>query len=84
MRTVAASLVVCIAVLLPEVAGAQSGDAQYCAAMIQLYRTYVGAGRSSGDVPIGIAACNNGDTATGIPILEKALKDAQISLPPRN
>lgn len=63
---------------------AQSNDANYCAALINLYRTYVGANRASGDVPMAIAACNAGDTATGIPVLEKALRDAQISLPPRN
>ena len=35
------------------------------------------------DVPVAMAKCDAGDPAVGIPILEKALKDAKVNLPPR-
>jgi hypothetical protein len=43
------------------------------------------AGSSGGGdaVPVAIAKCQAGDTATGIPVLEKVLKDNKVALPPR-
>ena len=84
MKKATACLVLGTFLMSPLSAQAQSNDAKYCAAMIDLYRTYVGANRASGPVPEAIAACNSGNTAAGIPVLEQALKDAQITLPPRN
>ena len=83
MKTIAVVLVSGVMMSLAGMALAQTSDAQYCAQLIQMYREYVGANRASGDVPMAIAKCNEGDTATGIPILEKALRDARITLPPR-
>ena len=83
MKAVAVLLASGVLISSSGIALAQMTDAQYCARLIQMYREYVGVNRASGDVPMAIAKCNEGDTATGIPILEKALKDAQITLPPR-
>jgi len=35
-------------------------------------------------VPEAINQCNQGNTAAGVPVLETALKDAKVTLPPRN
>jgi hypothetical protein len=35
------------------------------------------------DLDTAVAKCRAGDTAGGIPPLEKALRDAQFNLPPR-
>ena len=83
MKTIAVLLASGVVMSVAGIALAQTSDAQYCAQLIQMYREYVGANRASGDVPMAIAKCNEGDTATGIPILEKALRDARITLPPR-
>jgi hypothetical protein len=43
-------------------------------------------GRSAGsgtiDASVAIAQCRDGNTASGIPVLEKKLRDARIDLPP--
>ena len=36
------------------------------------------------NVPTAIAECNKGNPAAGIPVLEKALTDAKVTLPTRN
>jgi hypothetical protein len=78
-----------IALSLPSAAFAQSNDAQYCQALSAKYDAYLNMGQNRGAQPQSIAAqvavakCKAGDTAAGIPPLEKALKDAKLDLPPR-
>jgi hypothetical protein len=70
-------------------AQAQSADAAYCQALTDKYTTYVhdqDAHRpapANAGVDTAIAKCKAGDTAAGIPTLEKALTDAQVALPSR-
>jgi hypothetical protein len=94
-RTLAALAVLATAGLglaLPQTAAAQSrpNDRQYCDALVELYRAYVNEpmqGRQQRppnvEPEVGISKCQTGDTATGIPILEKALRDSRITLPAR-
>ena len=83
-------LVPALAALLPFGASAQTSDADYCRALTQKYETYVSnmsVGRSAGsgtiDASVAISQCRDGNTASGIPVLEKRLRDARIDLPPR-
>ena len=86
--------IVCVSLALPVLAFAQTAattasDAKYCAALSDKYATYVG-GAGSGkredqniDARLAVDKCKAGDTS-GIPALEKALKDAKLDLPPRS
>ncbi|MFZ5780300.1 MAG: hypothetical protein ACOY4R_08910 [Pseudomonadota bacterium] len=72
-------------------AGAQGNadDMAYCAELSALYRRYLGTtgqGRQFPDVDASVAidACERGNTAAGIPVLEKKLRDARFTLPKRN
>lgn len=74
---------------LPVTASAQAGDAGYCQALSDKYQRYVvgtsGTGRSSApnlSVVEAASKCNS-DAGGSIPVLEKALKDARLDLPPR-
>ena len=66
-------------------------DMNYCAAQADLYTRYVGrseAGPSNNRRPdvisgVAIAKCHEGDTAAAIPLLERKLTDAKITLPAR-
>jgi hypothetical protein len=69
-------------VLSPLAAVAQSSDATYCQALAETYRK-IGVANTDAAIPEAINQCNQGNTAAGIPVLEKALKDAKVSLPPR-
>jgi hypothetical protein len=78
------------AVLLSSGASAQANDADYCKALTQKYETYISnmsvghsAGPGSIDASVAIAQCRDGNTAAGIPVLERKLRDARIDLPPR-
>jgi hypothetical protein len=78
------------AVALPFTAAhAQSSDAAYCRALADNYTTYVNDPNSrrpqpaNAEVQSAIAKCQAGDTAAGIPPLEKALTNARITLPSR-
>jgi hypothetical protein len=72
------------AVNVPFTAAAQSPDAAYCATLSKLYRNTVPKTQDANvEVPVAMAKCDEGDTATGIPILERALKDMGVTLPPR-
>ena len=67
---------------------AQSNDAAYCADLTALYRRYLGntgEGRQFPDVTASVAMdeCQKGNTAAGIPVLEKKLRDARFTLPKR-
>jgi hypothetical protein len=71
-------------------AQAQVNDRPYCEALIQKYRTYVSDPNVTHDRQgfraqdeVAISKCRAGDTAVGIPPLEKALRDAKVDLPRR-
>jgi hypothetical protein len=81
--------------LLPALACAQdlASEQQYCAALLDKYLRYAGVteypgtpGKLSNDNQAGIAQamCQAGDTAGGIAILERKLRDAKIDPPPRS
>ena len=82
-----------LVVLVPVLAFADaSNDRHYCAALIDKYTRYVGTSEFSplagmlfndGDGRLAIAKCSEGDTAMGIPILERRLRAAKVELPPR-
>ena len=68
-------------------------DLAYCAKLSQLYQRYVGANPGSSgmegvtpDVAGGeaVAKCREGDAKAAIPTLERLLRDADITLPPRS
>lgn len=89
MTTSGKFLVACVLVALPAVAFAQSADVKYCAALADKYNDYVGTddlgrGQTNNPVNIDVAVekCKHGDVS-GIPILEKILKDRKVTLPPR-
>jgi len=84
MNTLAKILIGCTVVALPFAATAQSSDAKYCQALTDAYRQSIPNGvNSDAVVPVAISKCASGDTAAAIPVLEKALIDAKVSLPPR-
>jgi len=67
----------------PVTAFGQTTDAIYCKALADSYRK-LNTQNVDAAVPEAINQCNQGNTAAGIPVLEKALKDAKVTLPPRN
>ena len=76
--------------LLPAAALAQSNDATYCSALADKYQRYVGQnetrrGARNPDAAVNnaIADCTSGKAASAIPVLQKALQDAKVELPPR-
>jgi hypothetical protein len=81
-------LTICAGAALPVCAGAQQGDAAYCSTLAQTYEHYVGnasAHRSqqrNATVDVAITQCRT-NSAAAIPVIEKALKDARVDLPPR-
>ena len=67
---------------------AQASDAAYCAELTALYRRYLGntgEGRQFPDVTASVAMddCQKGNTAAGIAVLEKKLRDGRFTLPKR-
>ena len=83
MKTTLTCLVVCSAIALPFAAMAQMTDAQYCEALSTEYRK-LNTQATSGAEADAMAQCRAGNTAAGIPVLEKALKDGKAPLPSRN
>lgn len=78
-----------IVLMVPAMAFAQMSDADYCSALTQRYQTYVYNAATSRNPPSpdaenAIAQCKAGNTAAGIPVLEKKLRDARIDLPKRS
>ncbi len=76
----------------PQQTTSSAQDLAYCAKLSQLYLRYVGADPASSsfdgvtpDVIGGeaVAKCREGDAAASIPTLERLLKDADMTLPPR-
>ncbi len=78
-----------LALLLPLPAAAQSDDAAYCAALSALAGKYLIGGTSDGrgfpspDTRDAMNACASGNTAKGIPVLEKKLRASGFTLPKR-
>ncbi len=88
MRRALAMLALALALPLP--AAAQSGDAAYCAALAALANKYLIGGTSEGrgfpspETRDAINSCAKGDTAAGIPVLEKKLRASGFTLPKRS
>jgi hypothetical protein len=83
MMKTAATLIVCASIALPFAAFAQSADAKYCETLSVEYRK-LNTDASTGPQADAMAQCKAGNTAAGIPVLEKALKDGKVTLPSRN
>jgi hypothetical protein len=83
MNTVKSCLIVGLTLALP-LASAYADDASYCAALGASYREYVGAVQSDANAAAAMAQCSAGNTAAGIPALEKVLTDNKVQLPARN
>ena len=62
---------------------APTNDLAYCRAMSQLYRRNVSNSNSDSVAGDALAKCEAGQTSVGIPVLEKLLTDAKITLPKR-
>jgi len=81
-------LMAVVALSFPTATFAQSNDATYCAALVSKYEAFLNQSQKRGEAPQGLAAragvekCKAGD-ASGIPDIEKALKDAKLDLPSR-
>jgi hypothetical protein len=75
-----------LALVLPSIADAQGNDAAYCAQLSVLYRRYVqnSPGRQyDAEAAVAQDDCQKGNTAAGIPILEKKLLESGFTLPER-
>ena len=83
MRILGACLVAGVAFALPLSAFAQSADAKYCQALADTYRK-TNSQNMDAAVPEAINQCNKGNTAAGIPTLEKVLTSNRIKLPVHN
>ena len=93
MKSLKLCLIAGIALGLPfasAVAASRMSDATYCDALIGRYNAYASNladwRRSSrllnaSEVNAAIASCEAGDTAAGLPPLEKALRTVGIGLP---
>ena len=82
MRILATCVIAAIC-LGPLIAHAQMSDAAYCQALSDAYRK-LNTQNTDAAVPEAMNQCKQGNTAAGIPVLEKALKDQKATLPARN
>ena len=62
---------------------ASTNDVAYCKALAASWRKTSTSSPAQGPVPEAIAQCDAGNTAAGIPVLEKALTDSKVPLPKR-
>ena len=82
-------LIPLVAVGLPLTASAQASDATYCRRLSARYEAFIenmnGHSMQPGGVDgqVAIAQCKEGNTAAGIPVLERKLLDAKAGLPRR-
>jgi hypothetical protein len=95
MKSLRLCLIAGLAAGLPlagPVAASPTSDAKYCTALIGRYNAYASnlaewrrsrGWSNAGEVSAAIADCEAGDTAAGIPTLEKALRTIGIGLPAR-
>lgn len=82
------ALGLCLSLTAEAQPQAAADDMAYCAQLSTLYRRYLGntgEGRTFPDVAAATAMseCERGNTAAGIPVLEKKLRDARFTLPTR-
>jgi hypothetical protein len=88
VKTQFAYLIAGLALATTQPSFAQSDDAKYCAELVEKYEQYVSEGAEKGasqsplEVEIAKGKCRS-NPASSIPVMEKALKNARISLPPR-
>ena len=68
--------------LAPLTAFGLSADANYCQLLADLNRESDDSPNIDAAVQEAINQCNKGNTAAGIPVLEKALTDDKVTLPP--
>ena len=79
-----------VVVGFPLTSSAQVSDATYCRRLTARYEAFVenmnGHSQQPGgiDGQVAMAQCKAGDTAEGIPVLERKLQDAKVSLPSRS
>ena len=62
---------------------ASPNDLAYCKEMSARFRRFLGQQEARGDVADAMYQYDQGNTAVAIPVLERALTDARIALPPR-
>ncbi len=72
-----------IAVVGAAMAPPPTNELAYCQALSASYRRNVSNSNADAIAGDALAKCQAGDTKTGIPVLEKLLRDAKVSLPPR-
>ena len=83
------TLLMVASVLLARPATAEMSDAAYCAKLTELALRYTGRVGLQGDLKpttttkVAIDACERGNFADGIPVLEKTLRDNRFTLPAR-
>ena len=83
-------LIPLVAVGLPLTASAQVSDATYCRRLSARYEAFIenmnGHSMQPGgiDGQVAVAQCKEGNTAAGIPVLERKLQDAKVGLPNRS
>ena len=70
MKTLAICLLATM-VLAPFATFAQSSDAKYCQDLWETCRK-IGTQNTDASIPEAVNQCNRGNTAAGIPVLEKA------------
>jgi hypothetical protein len=82
------TVVIATSLVVPAVVLAQSADSKYCSVLADKYDAYLETAGDKGgrSTPVEIVkameSCKS-DPAPAIPVLEKALKAARFSLPPR-
>jgi hypothetical protein len=83
------ALIVCAGLGVAVSASAQQGDVAYCSALAEKYQRYVGADdwsrrgqQRDARVEAVIGQCPT-NSASAIPVLEQALGNSRIDLPPR-
>jgi hypothetical protein len=72
-----------VEITVPQMAAAPTNDMAYCAALSASYRRNVSNSNSDAIAGDAMAQCQAGNTAVGIPVLERILRDAKVTLPPR-
>jgi hypothetical protein len=83
MSTVAKILIGGAVLVLPFAASAQMNDAGYCQALSKAYRNTAVSSAPNTVVPVAMSKCESSDVASAIPVLEQALRNARVNLPPR-
>ncbi len=81
-------LLAALAVSSPGPSVAQTADTAYCARLAELVIKYIGKqingqNRPDSESLVAIDRCDQGDTGSGIPVLEKKLRDGGFTLPGR-